>query len=59
MGVAASLGGYFVFALSDTTAFSARPDFFWWWLLAFSVGAYQLRFTANNVDVDTSESVAQ
>ena len=42
MGIAASLGGYFVYALSDTVSLGAKPGFFLWWLFAFAAGVYML-----------------
>ena len=41
LGVGSSLVGFFVYGLADTVALGAKPGFFWWWLLAFSLGVYQ------------------
>jgi len=41
LGVGSSLVGFFVYGLTDTVALGAKPGFFWWWLLAFSLGTYQ------------------
>jgi O-antigen ligase len=60
IGVSGAFVGFAVYGLSDAVTLGSKPGFFWWWLLAFSVGAYQLRFASNNADiVDTIESVAQ
>lgn len=50
VGSVASLGGYFVYALSDTVALGAKPGFFLWWLFAFSTGVYQLTEATSNDD---------
>ncbi|RME42070.1 MAG: hypothetical protein D6796_14965 [Caldilineae bacterium] len=41
LGVAASLAGYFVYALTDTVALGAKPGLFLWWLFAMTVGVYR------------------
>ena len=41
VGVTASLGGYFIYALSDTIALGTKPGFFLWWLFALAAGVYR------------------
>lgn len=43
IGVSGAFAGFAVYGLSDAVALGSKPGFFWWWLLALSVGVYQLR----------------
>ena len=57
IGVSSAYIGFAVYGLSDAVTLGSKPGFFWWWLLALSVGTYQYRFASNNAA--TPESVPQ